>query len=71
VMFTDATIDNVSQPGECGSMSFCGARDRYPDNREMGYPFARPYGPGPAAIRDSLHGLPNAAGRTVHIRHAQ
>ena len=32
VMFTDAAIDNVTQHGECGSMSFCGARDRYPDN---------------------------------------
>jgi hypothetical protein len=70
VMCTDATIDNVSQPGECGSMSFCGARDRYPDNREMGYPFARPFGPGANALRDTLLGLPNAAGRSVHIRHA-
>jgi hypothetical protein len=72
VMFTDATKDNVSQPGECGSMSFCGARDRYPDNREMGYPFARPFaGPAVTAIRDTLLGLPNAAGRTVNIRHSQ
>jgi hypothetical protein len=71
VMFTDATIDNVSQPGECGSMSFCGARDRYPDNREMGYPFARPFGAGASAISDALLNLPNAAGRSVTIRHAQ
>lgn len=71
VMFTDATKDNVSQPGECGSMSFCGARDRYPDNREMGYPFARRYtDPTPIAIRDTLLNLQNAAGRLVNIRHA-
>jgi hypothetical protein len=70
VMFTDATIDNVSQPGECGSMSFCGARDRYPDNREMGYPFARAFGQGVSAIRDTLLSLPSAAGRSVNIRHA-
>jgi hypothetical protein len=71
VMFTDATKDNVSQPGECGSMSFCGARDRYPDNREMGYPFARRYtDPTPIAIRDTLLNLQNAAGRPVNIRHA-
>jgi hypothetical protein len=25
-------------------MSFCGAADRYPDARDMGYPFARPGG---------------------------
>lgn len=71
VMFTDAAIDNVSQPGECGSMSFCGARDRYPDNREMGYPFARPFGAGANALRDTLLNLPSAAGRSVSIRHAQ
>jgi hypothetical protein len=71
VMFTDATIDNVSQPGECGSMSFCGARDRYPDNREMGYPFARPFGAGASAIRGHAAQSPNAAGRSVNIRHAQ
>ena len=71
VMFTDAQLDNVSMPGECGSMSFCGARDRYPDNREMGYPFARPFGPGTTAIRDTLLALPNAAGRSVTIRHAE
>ena len=70
VMFTDAAIDNVGQPGACGSMSFCGARDRYPDNREMGYPFARPFGPGANAIRDTLLVLPNASGRSVNIRHA-
>jgi Hemocyanin, ig-like domain/Hemocyanin, copper containing domain len=70
VMFTDATKDKIGQPGECGSMSFCGARDRYPDDREMGYPFARPFGPGANALRDTLLGLPNAAGRSVNIRHA-
>lgn len=68
VMLTDAAIDNVVEPGHCGSMSFCGARDRYPDNREMGYPFARPFGaPG---IPDALLALPNAAGRSVRIRHS-
>jgi hypothetical protein len=67
VMFTDAAIDNVSQPGECGSMSFCGARDRYPDNREMGYPFSRPFA---GTISDTLLGLTNAAGRSVSVRHS-
>lgn len=71
VMFTDAAVDNVGQPGECGSMSFCGARDRYPDNREMGYPFARPFtGPATTAIKGTLLGLPTVAGRSVNIRHA-
>lgn len=70
VVFTDATTDRVAQPGPCGSMSFCGARDRYPDTREMGYPFARPFAGTPAtAIRDFILGLPSAAARTVTIRH--
>jgi hypothetical protein len=37
----------------------------------MGYPFARPFGAGASAIRDTLLNLPNAAGRSVTIRHAQ
>lgn len=70
VMFTDATTDRVVQPGPCGSMSFCGARDRYPDTRDMGYPFARPFAGAPAtAIRDFIRGLASAAARTVTIRH--
>ena len=43
VMLTDAAIDRVAAPGHCGSMSFCGAVDRYPDTRDMGYPFCRPF----------------------------
>ena len=69
VMLTDAEKDEIGQPGNCGSMSFCGARDRYPDAREMGYPFARPFNGGPDAIQDTLLGLPNAAGRTVRIKY--
>ena len=41
-MLTDWELDNVSGDDDCGSMSFCGSRDRYPDTREMGYPFSRP-----------------------------
>ena len=69
VMLTDAEKDEIGQPGNCGSMSFCGARDRYPDAREMGYPFARPFNGGPDPIQDTLLGLPNAAGRTVRIKY--
>ena len=51
-------------------MSFCGAVDRYPDTRDMGYPFARPFaGPAANAVRDAIVALPNAAARTVTIRH--
>ena len=70
-MCTDAAIDRVPVPGQCGSMSFCGAVDRYPDTREMGYPFARPFaGPRTRAISDALMNLRSACARTVTIRHA-
>lgn len=44
-MVTDWRIDYVPEDGACGSMSFCGARDRYPDTRPMGYPFDRGFSP--------------------------
>ena len=47
-------------------MSFCGAVDRYPDTRDMGYPFSRPFA---TSIPDTIRNLPAAAGRTVTIRH--
>lgn len=42
VLATDGAIDLVPDPGSCGSMSYCGAKQRYPDTRPMGYPFDRP-----------------------------
>jgi hypothetical protein len=71
VVCTDASIDQVSAPEHCGSMSYCGAVDRYPDTRDMGYPFCRPFaGPAATAIEDTIVRLPQAAGRTITIRHA-
>ena len=65
VLLTDAAADLVPQPGHCGSMSFCGAVDRYPDARDMGYPFARPFA---EPIADTFLPLGNAAGRRFSIR---
>jgi hypothetical protein len=70
VICTDAAVDRVPEQDHCGSMSFCGAVDRYPDSRDMGYPFARPFpGPKASAIRDAIIAMPNGAARTVTIRH--
>ncbi len=69
VICTDAAIDKVAAPDHCGSMSYCGAVDRYPDTRDMGYPFSRPFGAGPSALLDALVALPSASARTVTIRH--
>ena len=54
-MLTDWELDKVSGDDDCGSMSFCGSRDRYPDTREMGYPFSRPL---PGGIAATLEALP-------------
>jgi Hemocyanin, ig-like domain len=70
-MCTDAAIDRVTHAEHCGSMSYCGAVDRYPDTRDMGYPFSRPFGPGPNAIREKILSLGCATARTVAIRHGQ
>ena len=70
VICTDAAIDRVPAAAQCGSMSWCGAVDRYPDTRDMGYPFARPFsGSAANAVRDTIVRLPNAAARTLTIRH--
>jgi hypothetical protein len=55
---------------QCGwpytlSMSYCGAADRYPDVRDMGYPFSRPF---TRPIADTFLALDNAAGRKLSIR---
>ena len=70
VICTDAAVDLVPVQAQCGSMSWCGAVDRYPDTRDMGYPFARPFsGSAANAVRDTIVRLPHAAARTVTIRH--
>jgi Hemocyanin, ig-like domain/Hemocyanin, copper containing domain len=71
IVCTDAAIDRVAHQEHCGSMSYCGAVDRYPDTRDMGYPFSRPFdGPAATAIQDKIVALNSAAARTVTIRHA-
>jgi tyrosinase len=66
VMLTDWELDRVAGDDDCGSMSFCGAQDRYPDRREMGYPFSRPL---PAGIAATLEALPSVHARDLRIRH--
>jgi tyrosinase len=67
VMLTDWDKDKVGDDTACGSMSFCGARDRYPDSRGMGYPFDRPFPQG-QSIADTIKGNNNMAARDIKIR---
>ena len=49
----------------CGSVSFCGARDVYPDMRRMGYPFDRPFA---GSISDTFMANDHLACRDLSIR---
>jgi hypothetical protein len=66
VIATDAAVDQVPAQRHCGSMSYCGATDRYPDSRDMGYPFSRPMPKGPSATTLAHASI---AGRSLTIRH--
>lgn len=67
VMLTDWDKDKVGEDSTCGSMSFCGARDRYPDSRGMGYPFDRPF-PNGQSILQTIRAHNNMAARDIKIR---
>lgn len=65
VMATDNDKDKVGSQKKCGSMSFCGVGDEYPDARPMGYPFDRPLErPLSAIVADN----PNMLLRPVTVR---
>jgi tyrosinase len=65
VICSDWEIDQVGGEESCGSLSFCGARDSYPDKRDMGYPFDRPF---EVPIADTIMANPNMAFRDITIR---
>jgi tyrosinase len=65
VILTDWDADRVGTPHSCGSMSYCGARQSYPDLREMGYPFHRPF---TDSLLATLSAMPNVALRGLTIR---
>ncbi len=66
VMLTDWSLDFVGEEKKCGSMSFCGAKDKYPDERPMGYPFDRPFKN--LSIAETVRAQPNMAMRDLKIR---
>lgn len=67
VMLTDWNLDSVGEEKKCGSMSFCGAKDKeYPDKRPMGYPFDRPFKN--LSIAETINIQPNMAVRDFKIR---
>jgi tyrosinase len=65
-ILTDWSKDTLGQPKTCGSMSYCGARESYPDQQPMGYPFHRPFGP--AGVLGTLRAMDNVALRELTIR---
>lgn len=65
-ILTDSAQDALGRPKTCGSMSYCGARDSYPDRQPMGYPFHRPFGPD--GVLGTLRAMDNVALRELTIR---
>ena len=65
VAVTDWNEDHLGEPDSCGSMSFCGAKNEYPDARPMGYPFDRPFA---GSIADAVAAEPSMTMRDVRIR---
>jgi hypothetical protein len=66
---TDFAADNITGDPDCGSLSFCGSLDEgYPDSREMGYPFNRPFGG--TDIDAVLRGQASMAVRDLSVRHS-
>ncbi len=61
---SDLTLPD--SPDTCVSMSYCGLQDKdYPDSRDMGYPFNRPF---QQSISATVAARDNIAWRTIKIR---
>jgi tyrosinase len=63
---TDWSWDRANDEARtCGSMSFCGAQDKYPDRQAMGYPFNRPFDGG---VVSAIDATPSMTRRDLTIR---
>ena len=66
IVLTDHAQDHEPQhTPTCGSMSFCGALENYPDRRRMGYPFDRPFA---APIAEEIASAPSMTSIDLTIR---
>ncbi len=72
VLLTDAAQDDTASQlaeAECGSVIYCGRKNQtWPDAREMGFPFHRPFAPGADPVFAHFDGMPNAVWRDISIR---
>lgn len=67
VAVTDLNQDREpDHTATCGSKSYCGALDNYPDKRRMGYPFDRPFAG--QSIAEAIAAAPSMAAAEVTIR---
>lgn len=67
VALSDHQADLAGGEKQCGSLSFCGARDAlYPDRQAMGYPFDRPFRQ--RTITQVVASQQNMAARDLKIR---
>jgi tyrosinase len=67
---TDFAHDHITGDTDCGSLSFCGSLNKeFPDRREMGYPFNRPFRT--RTIAETLVQQHNMAARSFTIKHEE
>ncbi|CAG8459805.1 11409_t:CDS:2 [Diversispora eburnea] len=69
VFLSSGELDKIDAGKKCGSLSFCGSQElagKYPDKKEMGYPFNRPLKNG--NLRDTFGHLKNVAIKEIKIK---
>ncbi|RHZ77152.1 hypothetical protein Glove_185g60 [Diversispora epigaea] len=69
VFISSGELDKISSGKKCGSLSFCGSQElagKYPDSKEMGYPFNRPLKNG--NLRDTFGNMKNVAIKDIRVK---
>ncbi|MGB8192111.1 MAG: tyrosinase family protein [Chitinophagaceae bacterium] len=70
VMMSDGEKDSIKEEANCGSLSFCAAKEaKYPDKRPLGYPFNRKFKGNGNAIINTITTQKNFACRSIKIQH--
>ncbi|RHZ77111.1 hypothetical protein Glove_185g48 [Diversispora epigaea] len=69
VFLSSGELDKIESVRKCGSLSFCGSQQlagKYPDSKEMGYPFNRPLTNG--NLKDTFGNMKNAAIKEIKVK---
>ncbi|RHZ77134.1 hypothetical protein Glove_185g55 [Diversispora epigaea] len=69
VFISSGELDKISSGKKCGSLSFCGSQElagKYPDSKEMGYPFNRPLTND--NLKDTFGNMKNVAIKDIKVK---